>query len=258
MERVGVAVKSPDGLFKFLLSRCGQRSIALSDLKALLVGLPGAERAQAWGAQDHRDEGLFSTAPPMPSPRERADEAHRTLHGQDITANSLAFFKELLIGKFGSLFAAWYRYLDVNRNGTVAQRDFCTACRGIGIEKVQQVWNELDKKRAGLVSFEQFDAETAAAFGEFEKLLMEQYGGTKDGWRKVFDPDVIYRCDLKRFIRGCRKLGYSGNAERLFTLVSPDVYRKYLTYSDLWQDLDPNDFTVSVAGHNLSAEQTTK
>merc|ERR1712217_238323 len=156
--------------------------------------------------------------------------------------------KEMLLIKFGSFFNAWRKHLDVDQNGFVTQKDFSEACRQLGIQKVKQLWNAIDKDGNGQISLIELDAETASAFGEFESLLVEKYGHTKEGWRAVFvDPaSDCTRCLKETFVQKCRELGYSGDAGRLFTLVRPDPFRSYLIYEDLWLNLNPNDYNTQV------------
>eukprot|EP00913_Durusdinium_trenchii_P018219 g17117.t1 len=54
LQSLGVAVKTPQKLFKMLLSWHGQRNLPLQDLQALLIGAPMAEHEKLWRAVQPR------------------------------------------------------------------------------------------------------------------------------------------------------------------------------------------------------------
>lgn len=54
LQSLGVAVKTPQKLFKMLLSWHGQRNLVLEDLQALLIGAPMAEHEKLWRAVQPR------------------------------------------------------------------------------------------------------------------------------------------------------------------------------------------------------------
>merc|ERR1712008_560129 len=138
---------------------------------------------------------------------------------QGAAMDSILGFKQMLVVKFGSLFNAW-RALDTDHNGLVSQKDFSDVSRGLGVKKVKVIWSALDPNGRGCITLHDLDDETAEAFGEFERLLLEKHGSTRIGWRTAFDVQGIHRCDSKRFAAQCRALGYTGDAMRLFGKIS--------------------------------------
>jgi len=173
------------------------------------------------------------------SPKAHIEKQYKEFHEQDAVCNSLEGFKRILLHQYGSLFAAWRHHLDVDQNGVVTQSDFAAACRKVGIKEVQSVWNELDKNADGHLTLKEIDAQTADGFGELEKLLVEQYGSHKVGWKKVFDTDNTLHADLSKFKAGCEKLGLSFSAEKLFRLLRPSPGMQFLAYEDIWADQTP-------------------
>eukprot|EP00927_Polykrikos_kofoidii_P059504 TRINITY_DN54653_c0_g1_i1.p1 TRINITY_DN54653_c0_g1~~TRINITY_DN54653_c0_g1_i1.p1 ORF type:complete len:1318 (-),score=202.09 TRINITY_DN54653_c0_g1_i1:132-3737(-) len=250
-EKLGWTPKASKKVFNLLLSRRGARSILISDLEALLTGLPGPERPSVWAGPrsdptrakpQEGTERLPSVPLDVTSPREFMDMARTRQQSEDFVICTIDAFKKMLVTKYGSLFAGWRHGLDVDQNGVVTQRDFAQRCQLLGIKAVQRLWNDLDVKRKGQISMLELDEETGQAFASFEKLLIEKYGDCKTGWKKCFDPEKTVQCDKVRFVKQCQVLGYGGDAERLFKLLRPEAGRPQLTYEDLWLNLNPNDF----------------
>lgn len=268
----GVAVKSPKKAFQLLRARLGQRSLTIEDFTALLITLPSEKRAKVWSGVGSGGsvDGGSDDGEPVPSddelgepsvgrsmsprpgerpwepkedttdPRTRIEKAAREESEKDVKVTTLDGFKKILIRRNGSLFAAWRHILDVDRNGVVGQHDFAYACRALGVKNIPQLWAELDTERAGQISLKDMDPETAELFSEVERLLLEQYGTTREGWKRVFLPTGGTWCEQETFVEQCKVLGFSGDAERLYQLVKPETGRRYLTYEDLWPNKDPN------------------
>jgi len=249
-KNMGLNLKNPKKLFKMLLSHPGQRSLGMTDLEALLVGLRGSDRAAAWaGSKEDMERAQSSTngrlpsSPPVPvSPRAHAQKVSMEHHEQDLVIRTVDDFKKMLITKYGSLFSGWRRGLDVDGNGNMTQRDFAFACQHFGIKAVQKMWSDLDVNTTGQITLMDLDPETGEAFATFERLVIDKYGSAKNGWKKGFDVDGTLRCDQDKFVNQCTAIGYTGNAERLFKLLRPEPGRAYLAYSDIWLHLNPNNF----------------
>lgn len=221
-------------IYRLLLARVGQVAIHLEDLRPLLVGVPPADSAAAWGAEPD----LAVTQ----SPRERA-ESMRQGFGQDLAADPLEDFRRVLIAKYGSPFAAWRKALDLDCNGVATQADFSEACRRMGM-KGTRLWKEIDVHSKGQITLQEFHAETAAGLSELEQRLRERFRHPREGWRSIFDKTGQKRCDRKAFIEGCKELGVQADAARLFQLLV-ELGRSFLTYDDIWLDLNPNGFETA-------------
>lgn len=248
-------VKNPKMVFKLLLNRHGQRSIAQEDMEALLITVPVPERAAIWSGASTDERAMSSlqeAAPEMvrchtatdgePSPRSHVQRMYKDHHAQDKVIRSVDGFKNMLSRKYGSLFAGFRKGLDVDQNGVVTQRDFASACQRLGVKVVKALWTELDVNQNGQISLLELDPETSEGFNWLETVLIEKYGTAKDGWKKVFDYDSSLRCDKEKFVDRCKALEYTGDAERLFKLLCPEPGRVHLSYDDLWLNLNPNDY----------------
>lgn len=236
---LGTHIGDPAGMFKILYQRLGQISIELEDMEALLIGVPSKEREDLWG----RDP-VLSLSPVEPSKKEFAERRLKEHYAQDKRITSLDGFKKMLVVKYGSLFAAWRSALDTDQNGVVSQRDFTMACQSLGLKHVKQLWAEADTSGAGQLRIEDLDLVTARSFAELERLLLERYGHTKEGWRRAFGVEKTgLRCGKPAFLAGCKKLGYLGDPAKLFRLLRPCNDRNFLYYEDLWTNLNPNDFS---------------
>ncbi|CAE8659885.1 unnamed protein product, partial [Polarella glacialis] len=262
LQHVEVSVKNPKRLFKALLARYGQRSISIEDLQALLIGVPPPERAAIWvgtgsAGQTGQDlggnEGDKTPASPTNisslmsyggeiSPKQHAERVRKEFNDQDIIIRTIDDFKRILVNRFGSLFSAWRYGLDVDHNGILTYFDFATACRNMGIKDIKKLWAELDVNKSGQISLYEVDPEVAEPFAMLESLMVEKYGSTKAAWAKTFNKDKSLRCDLPKFVKELQDLGFTGDAERFFKLLRPEPGRPYLTYEDLWLNLDMNNF----------------
>jgi len=244
LKKNSIASKDPRALFGLLLTRHGQRSIPLSNLRPLLIGVPLGERSAAWGGDSWMGASTQSlSAPGAPSPRSQASKHLLDFRSQDKIITSLDTFKTHLVSRFGSVLAAW-KFMDHDHNGITTKKDFAKACQHLGVQSIHQLWGAIDVDRSGQITLKELDPATAQAFEELERLLTESHGSTKEGWRKVFDADRSGQCQMPKFAAGCRALGYSGDAEALFRLLIPETGRKHLSYKDLWLDLNPNDFKM--------------
>lgn len=246
-QKLGLAFKNPNRVFKLLRARHGQRSIICEDLEALLIGVPLPDRPQVWGGS--REEGKERPKLVAGSARSHITKQHQDFHNQDKVINNLDDFKFMLKTKFVSLFASWRNFLDEDQNGVVTQKDFAISCRNLGVQSVLKLWSEFDTDDNGQISLLELDADMGAAFALFESELIAKYGSTKAGWNKVFNADGNVRCDKEKFVAQCQKvLQYSGDADQLYEMVRPEPGRGYLTYEDLWLNLNPNDFCVLKEG----------
>merc|ERR1719446_401130 len=169
-------------------------------------------------------------------------------HRKDQVINSVEGFKKMLIVKYGSLFAAWRHGLDVDHNGVVTRADFANACRHLGVKSVTGLWKTLDENENGQISLFEIDPDLGRQFETLERLCIEKHGDTKTAWKKVFDKGNSRRCDKEKFLKGCKELGYPGDAAELYKQVKPECGQPCLTYSDLWLNLNPNDFKQT-SGH---------
>merc|ERR1712048_689789 len=176
------------------------------------------------------------------SPREWVDQKSADHHAEDKVIATIPDFKKMLVQKYGSLFAGWRHGLDVDQNGVVTQKDFSQACNHLGVKAVQKLWAELDANENGQISLMELDLETGEAFTMFERQIIDKHGNCKDGWKKSFDLKGSVQIDKKQFAAGCKDIGFTGDAERLFQLLKPEKGIRNLTYQDIWLNLNPNEY----------------
>jgi len=272
--QLGLELRQAQKVFQLLKERISQRCLTQQDFRALLLGVAPSDWAAVWAGNSEAElqqqeeestkvgirgsqeaEPTMAPSPPQspkapalpqspksPSayklhgPASEVSRTHREFHEQDLCADALGQFKVMLRHKYGSLFSAWCRLLDADRNGVVTLRDFAAACRKLGVRATQRIWMELDLRGTGQVTLEDLDKATSDGFAALESQLIEQFSSTKAGWRALFDVDKTIFCEQKRFQAACVKLGLEQDAARLFRLLQPEPGRHSLTYEDLWID----------------------
>eukprot|EP00927_Polykrikos_kofoidii_P023054 TRINITY_DN21348_c0_g1_i1.p1 TRINITY_DN21348_c0_g1~~TRINITY_DN21348_c0_g1_i1.p1 ORF type:complete len:1222 (-),score=234.60 TRINITY_DN21348_c0_g1_i1:133-3660(-) len=239
LGELGISVPDPSGLFAMFYIRIGQRLIEQDDLRALLIGVTSSmERAELWGYDT--EDGM---KPPTPTRRELANQRLAAHREHDVKVDNAEGFKKVLTARHGSLFAAWRNIIDADRNGVATQKDFTKACHAMGFSSVKQLWKEIDVKDAGRIYLRDLDPEVADAFAEFERLLIERYGHTKDGWREAFGVEKTgFRCGERNFVLGCKKIGYPRDPVALFNMLRPETSRRFIYYEDMWENLNINDY----------------
>merc|ERR1719161_31874 len=52
-------------------------------------------------------------------------------------------------------------------------------------------------------------------------------------WKRALDSDGNGRLDREEFVERVKKLGYKGNAAKLFKMLQPEAGRKFITLDDL-------------------------
>jgi len=165
--------------------------------------------------------------------RLEAERKRKAFHAKDIGAKDLSSFKALLVHRYGNIARAWRKGLDVSGDGKLSFTEFTGACRALGYKGVVKVlWKELDADGSGVVSLEELDPETHVTLTSFRELLNSQFGNTLRAWHEGLDMDKNDRVDRDEFLERCKALGYEGNAEKLFDMLS-ESGKNYLSLSDV-------------------------
>lgn len=261
LSLAGEADEGYKQLFDLLKVDHGHRSLKRpQDLEGLFTGLSLEERSKLCRPSLSLSP-LSPTASVLSSGRELMEEPTspkdkwsrllKEFHSQLHTTTTLAGFKLTLLAKFGSLFSAWRKLLDKEQKGVASESNFAEAARAFGVQHVTELWKQLDPKRTGLITLRDFHPESADAFEELQRLLMDKYLSCKDGWQKVFDPMNIRRCEKEDFVPRATELGYSKDPGRLFELLQPQ--RHYLTYEDIWEDTNRNLFETTFRESSLKS-----
>jgi hypothetical protein len=107
---------------------------------------------------------------------------------------------------------------------------------------------EVDGVSVGYLSFSDLDPKTDAAVTELRDKLTEKYGNMLRAWMKGMDTKGSGCVNEKAFVQICEKVGYSGDARKLFRVMQPAQGRTYLTLRDFdtaaYQALSRADFRM--------------
>jgi hypothetical protein len=193
-------------LFTMMVAEKGKRYLYAEDMEALLIGVPTYERSKVW-------RGHNKPPPPKPLPR------------QDTMQRSADALKGTLSRKFGSLYAGWWKGLDVNGRGHIPLKQFEKRANAIGFNGNFKALVQKTGKTDGddSVSLKDIDAEVAARIELFSDLITRRYGSFEAAWNAALDPGngVL---DEKRFKVFCKEIGYESDVHELFKTFLPEVY----------------------------------
>jgi len=147
----------------------------------------------------------------------------------DIEAEVRAF-KKLLLQSYGNYVRAWRQGLDRDHSGVLDYEEFRTACQDLGYPGARMpLWRELDGDGSGGCSLSEIDKPTSDMLQRILECALKRYSSWEEMWKRLMDTRGNDRVDLFTFIKGCRALGWGGNAERLFELLDIDK-ANYLAY----------------------------
>jgi len=146
-------------------------------------------------------------------------------------------FKLALVHRCGSLYGAWRYYLDLDGNGRLTPGEFSQALHRLGMfGEIRSLWKQLvpevDGVSVGYLSFGDLDPKTDAAVTELREKLSAKYGNMLRAWMKGMDTKGSGCVNEKAFVQICEKVGYSGDARKLFRVMQPAQGRTYLTLRD--------------------------
>lgn len=162
-------------------------------------------------------------------------------------------FKLALVHRCGSLYGAWRYYLDLDGNGRLTPGEFSQALNRLGMfGEIKSLWKQLvpvvDGVPLGYLSFGDLDPKTDAAVTELRDKLTEKFGNMLRAWMKGMDTKGSGCVNEKSFVQVCEKVGYSGDAKKLFRVMQPAQGRTYLTLKDFdtpaYQALSRADFRM--------------
>eukprot|EP00929_Paragymnodinium_shiwhaense_P007295 TRINITY_DN111225_c0_g1_i1.p1 TRINITY_DN111225_c0_g1~~TRINITY_DN111225_c0_g1_i1.p1 ORF type:complete len:1336 (-),score=384.12 TRINITY_DN111225_c0_g1_i1:407-4414(-) len=220
-----------------------QGRLVLEDMKSLLIGVPAKDKQQ--------DEVWGKPLSPQPLPprgaRDHIAKVSTEFQKKCLYIQTLDAFKAKCVEKYGSMWAAWTRLLDSDHNGVVSYNEFAGSCRDLGVLAVKPLWDELIKERKVrpqwtykevTIHLKHWDPNLAKAFRTFEKLLVDRYGNTQDGWQQHFVAlqGQVHTIAEAIFVKQAAELGYGSEdaAKTLFKMLRPDNMRLTIVYEDLW------------------------
>jgi Ca2+-binding EF-hand superfamily protein len=154
----------------------------------------------------------------------------------DLSASTLAGFRQLLMHRYGTVYRAWRLALDRSGDGKLSFVEFTSACRAIGFSgNIKKLWNELDDDGSGVISLAEVDPPVHALIESFWELMNEKFEGNMvKAWRTWFDLDKNNRLDPDEWVEKLSGLGYpKGDAKRLFKQFQKEYGKPYLSLDDI-------------------------
>jgi hypothetical protein len=145
----------------------------------------------------------------------------------------LESLKDLLIGKYGTLWAAWRKALTSDSAVQLSFALFRKAVKVLGFEgNVKAIWKQLDSSDSGFASFAEFDSALASRISAFRDKALAAYSGSWTKFWKVVDKDNSESVDLQEFMEICSNIGYVDKPADLFKMLRPHPSRDFLGLED--------------------------
>jgi Ca2+-binding EF-hand superfamily protein len=143
---------------------------------------------------------------------------------KDVQASDLDGFIKQLITRYGNLMRAWKHGLDTDGGGSLSFAEFCASARNQGYSgNLKQLFAELDKDDSGFIGLEELEPVAAAMMTEFREAMKQVGQGSMiKAWKQHFDPDRSGQCPKEDFVKACEAIGFSGNAEKVFSWLDYD------------------------------------
>jgi len=191
-------------VFQYLdLDICGVGSITMDELEWL--GLPHVEVTE-----NQR----------LTLEQEAAERKAKT-----VGAKSLDGFRAVLKRKFGNVIRGWRLAMDQDGNGRLSYMEFCTAVRELGYEgAIKKLWHELDADGTGWISLDELAPRAAEELHLFRVLLEKKYGNIENAWKRGLDLDGSGGMTIMEFEEACHRIGFRGNARRVFSYLDLDIH----------------------------------
>mmetsp|Transcript_42076 Transcript_42076/g.111053 ORF Transcript_42076/g.111053 Transcript_42076/m.111053 type:complete len:238 (-) Transcript_42076:52-765(-) len=156
-------------------------------------------------------------------------------------------FRSTLLSRYHTMVGAWLQ-MDPRGHGRISFYDFCRACRDMGYEReTKPLWEALDRNRDGFVSLDELHGRTAKLLAAFRAALVEAHGSAEVAWGRCFSPngkDGFGRCKSEAFLKGCRDVNFSGDADAVFTALNVErtsmgITQKEFNMLDQWFKSSP-------------------
>lgn len=171
---------------------------------------------------------------------------------------ALKDFKSFLIKKYGSLFHAWRKLLDIDGSMSVQKKELFRTARESGWNgNVRALWKALDRDGSGVTALEELDLSCAHELAQF-KAWAEQTAGSPTAAFKAIDRSHSGKLKVSDFASACEKVGLPGGkpaARCLFHLLDWECKRR-LTQADFacldhWH---PPRYLTSTANHEAAED----
>jgi len=180
--------------------------------------------------------------------RQAVADAEAAQKAKDIGASDFAGFKAQLGRKYGNLLRAWRMGLDTDGSGKLSFVEFCNAARAEGFAgNLKALWKEMDSDGEGFVSMAEFAPDVAALVDSFMKCLKHHgEGSIIKAWKKHLDTDKSGSVSKEEFIEAMGKMGFEGDAARVFRLYDIDGGGAINL-----EEIDPKAYAAMLRGDDL-------
>jgi len=180
--------------------------------------------------------------------RKKLEEAKAAAAAKDIGASDFAGFKAALARKYGNLLRAWRVGLDTDGSGKISFVEFCNAARAEGFSgNLKALWKEMGGGDDGFVSMAEFAPDVAALVDSFMKCLKHHgEGSIIKAWKKHLDTDKSGSVSKEEFIEAMGKMGFEGDAARVFRLYDIDGGGAINL-----EEIDPKAYAAMLRGDDL-------
>jgi len=115
----------------------------------------------------------------------------------------------------GTSLKAWRCDFDKQGVGWVSQAEFARACRFFGCS-AEQIWQSCRVSGGAGMKFWELDHEEASNLELFEQVLWIRTGFDLSRAWAILDPNNRQALTIPEFVRGCRELGFDGDAVHIF------------------------------------------
>jgi len=164
---------------------------------------------------------------------ENRQQEIKKMKSMNVGSNDWCSFKDHLIAKFGTIFAAWRHGLNKHGKGKLSFTEFSAACREHGFTgNIGQMFQELDIDGRGVITFKEIDKDCFTKLNAFQENFLRRYGSQEEAWQ-VVDSNRSGVLEYPLFVNVCNEVGSSGDAKVLFKQLLCNQNRKSLTPEDI-------------------------